>query len=112
VLAIQYSLTHTLATELGAIDWIVSLQSKTRHYMTPLNDDGRSGGEPFPLPDRVSAYTRVDVGAGYASRAGSFEVRGFINNLTNINYMTSFQSPNTRYLTPPRLFGVSLTVHF
>jgi iron complex outermembrane receptor protein len=116
VLSINYSLSQNIETPVGYFDWVVSAQSKTKQYMTPFNGEGTdTSGKANPaLSDVVQGYTRLDLGVGFTRPDGKIRVDAFMNNVTNIAYMTTLiNTPglNLRYFNPPRTFGMRLTMY-
>jgi iron complex outermembrane receptor protein len=115
VLSINYSLGQTIQTGIGYFDWIASAQTKSKQYMTPFNGEGRDpqGNVDPNLSDVVPAYTRLDLGVGYTQANGKLRLDAFINNVTNVAYMTSIiNTPglNLRFFNPPRQMGIRLSV--
>jgi outer membrane receptor protein involved in Fe transport len=65
------------------------------------------------LSDVQPAYTRVDAGVGYTVPDGRIRIDGFVNNLTNVAYMTTLinvPNLNLRFYNPPRQVGARLTL--
>jgi len=122
MLTVNYSLGQTIPTNIGYFDWLVGAQSKTEYFMTIFNGEGKNppgtpnAGEDNPLlDDRIPGYTRFDIGVGYTPPSGHIRIDGFMNNVTNVAYVTSLiNSPNLnlRYFNPPRTFGARLTVYY
>jgi iron complex outermembrane receptor protein len=116
-LTLNYSLGQTIPTDIGYFDWIVSAQTKTKYYMTVYNGDGEDteGNVDPNLSDVVPSYTRLDAGIGYTRPSGKLRIDAFVNNATDVAYMTSLiNAPNLnlRFFNPPRQFGTRLTVNF
>jgi iron complex outermembrane receptor protein len=115
VLSLNYGLGQTIQTGIGYFDWVVNFQTKSKSYMTPYNGEGRApdGSVDPNLSDVVKGFTRFDLGAGYTHASGKVRFEGFINNVTNVAYMTSLiNTPNLnlRFFNPPRQMGLRLTV--
>jgi iron complex outermembrane receptor protein len=116
-LTLNYSLGQAIPTSIGYFDWILSAQTKTKYYMTVFNGDGKdTEGNVNPnLSDSVPSYTRFDAGVGYTHINGKLRVDAFVNNLTDVVYMTTIiNAPNLnlRFFNPPRQFGTRVTVYF
>ena len=126
-LTLNYALSQLIFTEAGSFNWILQGQTRTTHYMTVFNGNGERLSEPAPgvtpagaaydlavydprrLDDEVPTYTRFDIGAGWTHPDGRLSVNGFVNNLTNIAYVTSLNTNpglNLRFFNPPRTAGV------
>jgi outer membrane receptor protein involved in Fe transport len=83
--------------------------------MTVYNGDGKDvDGNINPnLSDVVPWYTRFDVGVGYTRPDGLMRLDAFVNNLTDVVYMTSLiNTPdlNLRFFGPPRQYAARLTL--
>lgn len=114
VLSLNYSLGQMIPTSIGYFDWLVSAQTKTQQFFTPFNGDGKDvDGTIKPnLSDVQPAYTRLDVGVGYARPKGEWRLDAFVNNVTDVAHMTSIiNNPglNLRFFNPPRQMGIRLT---
>lgn len=115
-LSLNYSLSQTITTPIGYFDWLVSGQTKTKHYMTVFNGEGYDNeGNVNPLySDVVPTFTRFDAGVGYARPDGMLRIDAFVNNLTNVAHMTSLinvPNLNLRFFNPPRQMGVRLSMY-
>ena len=65
------------------------------------------------LSDVQPGYTRLDAGVGFTTPDGRTRLDGFVNNLTDVAYLTSMiNNPglNLRFFNPPRLIGARLTL--
>ena len=116
-LTANYSIGQNIRSSIGWFDWVISAQTRTKHFMTIFNGEGAdTAGNPNPnLTDVVPAYTRFDVGAGYSKLDGKLRFDAFITNVTNLWYMTSLiNTPglNLRFINPPRQVGVRATMYF
>jgi iron complex outermembrane receptor protein len=114
-LSVNYAIGQTIKTSAGDFDWTFSAQTRTKQYMTAFNGEGYdSMGKLNPnLSDVVPSYTRFDANVGYTRPGGGLRLELFVNNLTDIVYMTTLiNTPglNIRFFNPPRQVGVSLTV--
>ena len=126
-LTLNYSLSQLIFSEVGSFNWIIQAQTRTTHYMTVFNGNGERLSKPAPgvepagdayeallrdprrLDDEVPTYTRVDIGAGWTHPDGRLSINGFVNNLTDIAYVTSLNTNpglNLRFFNPPRTAGV------
>lgn len=115
VLSVNYGVSQIITTHFGYFDWTLSAQSKTKQYFTPFNGEGKdTHGVVNPnLSDVQPGYTRVDAGVGFTTPDGRTRLDGFVNNLTDVAYMTSMiNNPglNLRFFNPPRLIGARLTL--
>jgi iron complex outermembrane recepter protein len=113
--ALNYGLGQTIESAVGYFDWLVSAQTKTKHFMTVFNGEGRdaAGNVNGNLSDVVPTYTRLDANIGYMRPDGKTRLDIFGTNLTDATYMTSIiNTPglNLRFFNPPRQFGARLTV--
>ena len=73
----------------------------------------RAGFAPI-LSDVSRAYTRFDIAAGWARPEGDVRIDAFVNNVTNVNYMTSMiaqPGQNQRFFNAPRQMGVRLSLY-
>jgi len=132
---LNFSLTQLIFTSAGAFDWVIQGQTKTQHYMSVYNGNGKvlpaANGEMPPrsvayiglteagleqrLTDVVPAYTRFDLGAGWKHPDGRIGINAYVNNVTNIAYSTSIISTpglNLRFFNPPRTAGVRFRVEW
>lgn len=117
LLTLNVSLGQAIPTSFGYFDWIINSQTKTKYYMTVFNGEGKDthGNVDPNLSDDVPTYTRLDAGVGYTRPNGKLRIDAFVNNATDIVYMTTIiNSPNLnlRFFNPPRQFGTRLTVNF
>jgi iron complex outermembrane receptor protein len=115
-LTINYSIGQVIQTSIGPFDWLLAAQTKTKHYMTVFNGEGRDTEGNFApnLSDVVPTYTRFDAGIGYTRPDGLTRIEGFVSNLTDVAYMTTILNTpglNLRFFNPPRQFGLRLTVN-
>ena len=115
VLSVNYGVSQIITTRFGYFDWTLNAQSKTKQYFTPFNGEGRdTQGNVNPnLSDVQPGYTRVDAGVGFTTSDGHTRLDGFVNNLTDVAYLTSMiNNPglNLRFFNPPRLIGARLTL--
>jgi iron complex outermembrane receptor protein len=132
---LNFSLSQLLFTSAGSFDWVIQGQTKTKHYMSVYNGEGKllpaANGEMPPqsvalialrdygleqrLTDVVPAYTRFDLGVGWKHPDGRLGINAFVNNVTNIAYSTSIISTpglNLRFFNPPRTAGVRVRVEW
>ncbi len=129
-MTLNYALSQLIFTEAGSFNWMIQGQTRTTHYMTVFNGNGERLSEPAPgveltdtaealaddprrLNDEVPTYTRFDVGAGWTHPDGRLSINGFVNNLTDIAYITSLNTNpglNLRFFNPPRTAGVRVRV--
>lgn len=115
---LNYALSQAIFTEAGMFDWVISGQTRAKHYMTPFNGEGEllpaaadvPGSDdriprddmgnirgsyaalqenPARLTDVVPAYTRFDLGAGWKHPDSRIQISAFVNNVFNIGYATS-----------------------
>jgi iron complex outermembrane receptor protein len=120
---INYTLSQLLPTESGIFNWVISGQTRGKHYMTPFNGEGTlldpvnpmqaipvdANGVPtsqayrdlvrengaLRLTDVVPTYTRFDVGLGWRHPDSRLSIDAFVNNVFNIAYATTIIStPN------------------
>jgi hypothetical protein len=115
VISLNYGVSQLITTGYGYFDWTLNAQTKSKQYYTHFNGEGRNTqGEVDPnLSDVQPAYTRVDAGVGFTTPDGRARVDGFINNLTNVAYLTTMiNNPglNLRFFNPPRQIGARLTL--
>ncbi|MEY4549252.1 MAG: hypothetical protein RL685_5447 [Pseudomonadota bacterium] len=132
-LTLNYALSQLIFTSAGSFNWSIQGQTRTTHYMSVFNGNGKRLSEPASgvtpagdaydgllrdprrLDDEVPTYTRVDVGAGWTHTDGRLSVNGFVNNLTDIYYTTSISTNpglNLRFFNPPRTYGVRVKVEW
>ncbi|MEO8184656.1 MAG: TonB-dependent receptor [Deltaproteobacteria bacterium] len=139
---LNFALSQLIFTSAGSFDWVIQGQTKTKHYMSVYNGDGKllptANGEPAPpsipyrslsspandplgagleqrLTDVVPAYTRFDLGLGWKHPDGRIAINAYVNNVTNIAYSTSIISTpglNLRFFNPPRTAGVRFKVEW
>jgi iron complex outermembrane receptor protein len=117
---LNYTLSQLIPTEAGGFNWVVSGQTRGKHYMTPYNGEGsllpaenpdsavpvdmdgnitsqqyrdliRENGS-IRLTDVVPAYTRFDAGIGWRHPDGRISINAFVNNVFNIAYATTIIS--------------------
>jgi hypothetical protein len=115
VVTVNYSLSQLITTGFGYFDWTLGAQTRSKHYFTHFNGEGiDTNGDVNPnLSDVQPAYTRVDAGVGYTVPDGRVRIDGFVNNLTNVAYMTTLinvPNLNLRFFNPPRQVGARLTL--
>jgi iron complex outermembrane receptor protein len=115
VLSMNLSIGQTIPTNIGYFDWLLSSQTKSKHYFTHFNGEGvDTKGVVNPnLSDVQPTYVRFDAGIGYTRPDGKLRLDGFVNNLTDTIYLTTIiNNPglNLRFFNPPRQTGVRLTV--
>jgi len=70
---------------------------------------------PQRLTDRQPTYTIINIGLGWRRPDGLMSIRGFVNNVFNINYATNMatQPGNyTRFYNDPRMAGVRVRMDF
>jgi outer membrane receptor protein involved in Fe transport len=70
---------------------------------------------PQRLTDRQPTYTIINIGLGWRRPDGLMSIRGFVNNVFNINYATNMatQPGNyTRFFNDPRMAGVRVRMDF
>ncbi len=132
-LTLNYALSQLIFTSVGSFNWSIQGQTRTTHYMSVFNGNGKRLSEPAPgvtpsgpayegllrdprrLNDEVPTYTRIDIGGGWTHTDGRLSVNGFINNLTDIYYVTSLSTNpglNLRFFNPPRTYGVRVKVEW
>jgi iron complex outermembrane receptor protein len=132
---LNFTLSQLIFTSAGSFDWIITGQTKTQHFMSVYNGNGKAlepvADQPaftrtqydilqYPgmaqrLTDVVPAYTRLDVGIGWKHPDGRIAVNAFVNNVTNVAYSTSIISNadlNLRFFNPPRTAGVRMRVEW
>jgi iron complex outermembrane receptor protein len=133
-LTVNYTLSQLIFTEIGSFDWVIQAQTRTKHYMSVYNGEGRmmlpeAGSEPQDaglynnllgneslqqrFTDVVPTYTRFDIGAGWKHPEGRISLNAFVNNVGNIAYSTSIITTptlNLRFFNPPRTAGVRFRV--
>jgi iron complex outermembrane receptor protein len=119
----NYTLSQLVPTEAGIFNWVISGQTRGKHYMTPFNGEGSlippenpadaiavdADGVPtsqqyrdlirpngaIRLTDEVPTYTRFDVGIGWRHPDSRISIDGFVNNVFNTAYATTIIStPN------------------
>ncbi|HET9960037.1 MAG TPA: TonB-dependent receptor [Polyangiaceae bacterium] len=110
-LSVNYALSGSINAKFGIFDWTIAAQSRTKQYMSLLNGEGRDarGNLDYALSDVVPGYTRVNINARWTHPLGYLSLEAFVNNLTDVTYMTSqIQSTklDLRFFNPPRQFGV------
>ena len=116
----NYTLSQLLPTAAGSFNWVISGQTRGKHYMTPYNGEGKlippenpteaiavdENGVPtsqqyrdlvrdngsIRLTDVVPAYTRFDAGIGWRHPDGRISIDAFVNNIFNIAYATTIIS--------------------
>jgi iron complex outermembrane recepter protein len=115
VLSVNASIGQTISTGVGDFDWLLSGQTRTKHYFTHFNGEGTdTEGSVNPLfSDVQPTYVRLDAAIGYTHLDRTMRVDAFINNLTDVAYMTTMINQpglNLRFFNPPRQVGVRLTV--
>lgn len=115
VVSLNYGVSQIITTGYGYFDWTLNAQTKSKQYFTPFNGEGldTQGNVNPNLSDVQPAYTRVDAGIGFTTPDGRTRLDGFVNNLTNVDYLTTMiNTPglNLRFFNPPRLIGARLTL--
>jgi len=115
MMTLNVALSQHYKTSVGWFDWIVSGQVRTKYYMTIFNGEGydADGNLVTRFSDYQPTYVRADVGVGYMRPDGKTRLEAFVNNVTDVAYMTSLiSSPDVhlRYFNPPRQMGVRLTL--
>lgn len=115
VLTVNYSLSQLITTDVGYFDWTLGAQTRTKHYFTHFNGEGydTKGALNPNLSDVQPLYTRVDAGVGFTVPDGRVRIDGFVNNLTNVAYLTTMinvPNLNLRFFNPPRQVGARLTL--
>ena len=66
------------------------------------------------LSDVSPSYTRFDIAAGWARSEGDLRLDAFVNNVTDVTYMTSLiaqPGQNQRFFNAPRPIGARLTMY-
>ena len=81
-LTLNYALSQLIFSEIGSFNWMIQGQTRTTHYMSVFNGNGKRLSEPAPgvtpmsdaynalvadprrLNDEVPTYTRFDAGVG------------------------------------------------
>ena len=133
-ITLNYTLSQLIFTSFGSFDWVIQAQTRSKHYMSVYNGEGRmmqpvAGGEPQSpglyerlnaneslqqrFTDVVPTYTRFDIGAGWKHPDGRISINGFVNNVGNIGYSTSIITTptlNLRFFNPPRTAGIRFRV--
>jgi len=117
---LNYTLSQLIPTMAGSFSWVVSGQTRGKHYMTPYNGEGKlippenpeeaiavdENGQPtsqayrdltrengsIRLTDVVPAYTRFDIGVGWRHPEGRLSIDAFVNNIFDIAYATTIIS--------------------
>ena len=137
---LNYTLSQLIPTTAGSFSWVLSGQTRGKHYMTPYNGEGELlpavNEDPLPLDengnvtsqqyndlvrengairltDVVPAYSRFDVGLGWRHPEGRLSIDAFVNNIFNVAYATTIISTpglNLRFFTPPRGAGIRVRV--
>jgi iron complex outermembrane recepter protein len=115
VISLNYGISQLITTGYGYFDWTLNAQTKSKQYYTHFNGEGRNtqGAVDPNLSDVQPAYTRVDAGVGFTTTDGRARLDGFVNNLTNVAYLTTMiNNPglNLRFFNPPRQIGARLTL--
>jgi len=115
VFTVNYGVSQIITTGVGYFDWTLNAQTKSKQYFTPFNGEGRDtlGNVNPNLSDVQPAYTRLDAGIGFTTPDGRARLDGFVNNVTNVAYLTTMiNNPglNLRFFNPPRLIGARLTL--
>jgi iron complex outermembrane receptor protein len=115
VISLNYGISQLITTGYGYFDWTLNAQTKSKQYYTHFNGEGKNtlGVVDPNLSDVQPAYTRVDAGVGFTTPDGRARVDGFVNNLTNVAYLTTMiNNPglNLRFFNPPRQIGARLTL--
>lgn len=115
VLSLNYGISQLITTGHGYVDWTINAQTRTKHYFTHFNGEGVDTlGQVNPnLSDVQPGYTRLDAGVGYTWPDGKTRIDGFVNNLTNVAYLTTMINQpglNLRFFNPPRQVGARLTL--
>jgi iron complex outermembrane recepter protein len=115
VITVNYGISQLITTTVGYFDWMLSAQTRSKHYFTHFNGEGydTQGNINPNLSDVQPAYTRVDANVGFTLPNGRARIDGFVNNLTNVAYMTTLinvPNLNLRFYNPPRLIGARLTL--
>ena len=115
VVSLNYGISQLITTGYGYFDWTLNAQTKSKQYYTHFNGEGVSttGVVDPNLSDVQPAYTRFDAGVGFTTPDGRARVDGFVNNLTNVAYLTTMiNNPglNLRFFNPPRQIGARLTL--
>ncbi len=120
---LNYTLSQMIPSEAGIFNWVISGQTRGKHYMTPFNGEGsliapENPAQAVPLDvngvpqsqqyrdlirpngairltDEVPTYTRFDIGIGWRHPDSRISIDGFVNNLFNTAYATTIIStPN------------------
>lgn len=115
VITVNYGISQLITTDVGYFDWMLGAQTRSKHYFTHFNGEGydTKGNINPNLSDVQPGYTRVDVNVGFTLPNGRARIDGFVNNLTNVAYMTTLinvPNLNLRFYNPPRLVGARLTL--
>jgi iron complex outermembrane recepter protein len=115
VATVNYGISQLITTNVGYFDWMLSAQTRSKHYFTQYNGDGydTQGNVNPNLSDVQPAYTRLDANVGFTLPNGRARIDGFVNNLTNTAYMTTLinvPNLNLRFYNPPRLVGIRMTL--
>ena len=115
VLSVNYGVSQLITAGFGYFDWTLNAQTKSKQYFTPFNGEGRDtkGAINPNLSDVQPSYTRLDAAIGFTTTDGHTRIDGFVNNLTNVAYLTTMiNNPglNLRFFNPPRLIGARLTL--
>jgi iron complex outermembrane receptor protein len=135
-LTLNYNLSQLIFTSVGSFNWVISGQTRTKHFFTVFNGEGElldatdgriptdADGNvldsysdlqrnPARLTDVVNGYTRFDAGIGWKHPDGRISINGFVNNVFNTTYPTSIIATpglNLRFFNPPRIVGVRFRV--
>jgi outer membrane receptor protein involved in Fe transport len=112
---VNYGISQLITTTVGYFDWMLSAQTRSKHYFTHFNGEGydTKGNINPHLSDVQPAYTRLDANVGFTLPNGRARIDGFVNNVTNVAYMTTLinvPNLNLRFYNPPRLVGARLTL--
>jgi iron complex outermembrane recepter protein len=115
VITVNYGISQLITTTVGYFDWMLSAQTRSKHYFTHFNGEGydTKGNINPNLSDVQPAYTRLDANVGFTLPNGRARIDGFVNNLTNVAYMTTLinvPNLNLRFYNPPRLIGARVTL--
>jgi len=126
---------------LQSVDWTLSMNHRSRFYLTPYNDTGYdTNGNEIPMAQMAVNNHWLITGAGFEGANGNFmsddvgdvtlwnfnagmnlgereqyRLEGWISNITEETYSTKAfinDSVNIRFLNPPRTYGVRFKASF
>ena len=111
------SLSQTIGTKWGIVDYVVSIGWRDDQFRTIFNsiDFLQPNNPRLRLNDKVEGFVSIDAGIGFSHNNGRLRVEGFMSNVTGdvheaAQIITQFD--NTRFFTRPRLAGVRASYRF